>query len=185
MNMKRIFFLLFLIAVVNIGKSQDALMSYMPSIATPTPTPFSFVQYGNIPLEGNDGAFSTSIPLISERYHDIEIGVSLGYKSAGVDIDALGGSTGTDWILNVGGAVTRVMRGLPDEMEQTRWFPSQVNPANLIDYSNIIVNAAGLGVDTEQDWFSYNVNGISGKFYLDENLNVIVVGGNDEKVVMV
>lgn len=176
--------LILLLTSLRMVKAQDALMSYMPSVAAPSPTPYSFTSYGNIPIEGNDGAFSTSIPLFSQRYRDIDMAISLGYKSGGIAIDELGGTIGTGWVLNGGGAVTRVMRGLPDEQAATRWYPLQINPGNTLDYSNILNSASGLGVDTEQDWFSYNVNGISGKFYLDANLNVIVVGGNDEKVVL-
>ena len=176
--------LLSFLTCVQIVYAQDGLKNYMPSIAAPSPTPYSFTTYGNIPVEGNDGSFSTSIPFFSERYRDIDISVSLGYRSGGLPIDELGGIIGSSWVLNAGGAVTRVMRGIPDEQAMTRWYPSQINVSNALDYSNVVESARGVGVDTEQDWFSYNVNGLSGKFYLDADLNIVRVGGNDEKIIL-
>lgn len=177
---------LLLVFIISSGSvfSQETLKGYMPSVAAPSPTAFSFMNYGNIPVEGYDGSFTTSVPLFSERYRDVDIPINLSYRSNGVPIDALSGIMGTDWTLNAGGAVTRVMRGIPDDLAETRWYPVQINPENSLDYSNILESSNGINVDSEQDWFSYNVNGISGKFYLDADLNVVSVGGNDEKIVL-
>ncbi|MCT1526994.1 hypothetical protein [Sphingobacterium hotanense] len=158
-------------------------MELAPNIGVASPTPFSFTNYGNLALQGNSGAFSTEIPLFSETHHDIPINISLGYSSGGILIDELGGILGSSWILNAGGVITRVMRGIPDEQAEERWFPQQLNVDQDYDKIKSVASGATL-IDTEQDWFSFNVNGLSGKFYLDKDLNIVSSGTNDERISM-
>ncbi|MGG5902631.1 hypothetical protein, partial [Sphingobacterium daejeonense] len=181
--LKIVFTYLSISCFVNVTFSQhSSLMDAAPSVGIPTPAPFSFAKYGNLQLEGNSGLYSTHIPLYNQLFRDIPIDVSLGYSSPGIIVDELGGILGNDWVLNAGGIVTRVMRGLPDEQATVRWYPTRLDVEE--HYDNIIKVANEQSVDSEQDWFSYNVNGVSGKFYLDENLNIISSGGNDEKIEM-
>lgn len=149
-------------------------VEYIPSVFPPSPSAFKFSTYGNIPLNGSTGGFSYSIPLYTIAQHDISLPITLDYYSNGVKIDELAGIVGTDWNLNAGGVISRVVRGYPDENGQ-RWYPEYMNPSTDEIKKKIYAIANGQStIDVERDWFSFNVNGISGSFYLDDNLNVIV-----------
>ena len=142
-------------------------------ILPPSPSAFRFATNGQIPLEGGSGAFSYSIPLYTIQLNDISSPLSVNYSSNGVKIDELATSIGTDWSLNAGGVITRVVKGVPDEEAQLRWYPDYVSHngmteedttriLQLSDYPSLY--------DSERDWFSFNVGGISGRFFFDEDL---------------
>jgi hypothetical protein len=62
---------------------------------------------------------------------------------------------------NAGGVITRTIAGLPDE----QYFQESFNPANT---ENLMKAATGI-LDAQPDVFYFNVNGYSGKFYIDKN----------------
>jgi len=180
MNKKILFFTLVFISCVHayiiaasiIDNVDEAAISYVPSIIPPSPNAYKFSTFGNIPLNGCTGGFSYSIPIYNILEKDLSVPISLNYYSTGVKIDELSGIVGTDWSLSVGGTISRVMRDKPDE-STNRWYPDFMN---LTENAQTIY-AIGGGysyTDVERDWFSFNVNGISGTLYLDEQLNPIV-----------
>lgn len=144
----------------------------LPNVIPPSPTAFEFAQYGNTPLNGSTGGFSYQVPLFQLTEGDITVNASLNYFSSGVKIDKLSTEVGVDWSLNAGGVITRVVRDNPDELVQYRWYPESISVGD--DYNNIKAAAGdnSNNFDTEPDWFSFNVNGISGEFYFDEDLNI-------------
>ncbi|MCX2680620.1 hypothetical protein OOZ15_11765 [Galbibacter sp. EGI 63066] len=146
----------------------------LPDIVPPSPDAFAFATFGNIPLNGSTGGFNYSVPLFGLKNGDIIIQTSLDYFSDGVKIDKLSSVVGTDWVLNAGGVISRVVRDEPDEKAMYRWYPTTIDFSQ--DYNKVKTAASSedQSYDTEQDWFSFNVNGISGKFYMDEDLNITV-----------
>lgn len=166
-------------------KAQES-PEYLPKIGIPSPSAFKFSTYGNLPLNSSTGAFNFSVPLYTIEHGDITMPISVDYFSNGVKIDELAGVVGTDWNLNVGGVVSRIVRGVPDDRAQERWYPETIH--TNIDYIKIknAANDSGMmgttSIDTEQDWFSFNVNGLSGSFHFDENLEPQVNGKDFVKI---
>lgn len=179
--MKKIALLLFVI--LNYGGESimaknlavdNTTKDYIPIIIPPSPEAYKFSTFGNIPLNGSTGGFSYSIPIYTIQDKDITMPISVDYYSSGVKIDELSGIVGTGWTLNVGGVISRVMRGYPDE-DFERWYPDYINPSTDDIKKRLYSIGGGFSLtDIERDWFSFNVNGISGSFYFDENLNPIV-----------
>lgn len=154
-----------------------------PKVVPPSPSAFKFSTYGNIPLNGSTGGFSYSIPLYTVTDKDISLPISLDYYSNGVKIDELAGIVGTDWILNAGGVISRVMRGKPDE-NSDRWYPENIQKGVKSTDEKVYAVAEGYSnIDVERDWFSFNVNGISGTFYFDESLKPIINSKEYVKIV--
>lgn len=163
--------------------SQNSIQEFTPQIAPPSPNAFQFTTFGNIPFNGSTGAFSYSIPLIELNQNEIKLPISANYSSNGVNVDKLSGIIGIDWNLSVGGIVSRVAKGLPDDRATVRWYPQQpVNLESSTTINGIWEIAEGIYRDSEPDWFSFNVNGISGNFYLDENLNPLINSDSPVKV---
>lgn len=152
------------------GQTND--VSELPELVPPSPTAFNFATYGNLPLNGSTGGFNFAVPLFDLKEGDISVKTSLNYYTTGVKIDQLSSEVGVDWTLIAGGVITRVVRDNPDETVDYRWYPESISRSE--DYNNIkaAANDEGRNFDTEPDWFSFNVNGLSGEFYMDEDLNI-------------
>lgn len=162
------------LGINNISAAASGYKEYIPSVFPPSPTAYKMSMYGQIPLNGSTGAFSYSIPIYTIQEKDITLPITLDYNSNGVKIDELSTIVGTDWNLNIGGVISRVMRGHPDENTE-RWYPENIYPSSDIIKQKInqIGNEFSI-IDVERDWFTFSINGISGSFYFDENLNPIV-----------
>ena len=124
--MKKIYVLFLLLLSSLAGMTQDeSSQGFAPKVVPPSPSAFKFSTYGNIPLNGSTGGFSYSVPLYTVTDKDISLPITLDYYSNGVKIDELAGIVGTDWSLNAGGVISRVMRGKPDE-NSLRWYPQNI-----------------------------------------------------------
>jgi hypothetical protein len=172
---------LFLILGFVTGNAQSGSInneSIIPNITPPTHQTFSLsrVNYN----AGSDGKFHHTIPLFSID-DDLGMNISLGYRSD-VKVDDIGGSLGMSWQLNFGGVVSRVVKDEADEGNYTKWRPTEVN--EVTDLYNIRQAAApGNVYDTEYDWFNFSIpNGLSGSFYIDENLNVFSEDSENVKI---
>lgn len=76
----------------------------------------SLGEYGDIPLSLFSGRVAVSVPLaeVTDGVHKIP--VTLDYSGGGIKVDQYPSSTGLGWVLNVGGCITRQVRGsFPDE----------------------------------------------------------------------
>ncbi len=140
-----------------------------------SPTTYNFAKFGNIPQSNSTGAFAYSIPIYQIQSDDISHAIELNYYSSGVKIDEIASNVGMGFVLKMGGVISRVMRGKPDEMA-TRWYPASATQLQGQEerIKSIADPLSPSTYDVERDWFNFNVNGISGTFYFDENLGVHV-----------
>lgn len=109
--MKRILLIILILATA-IG-----LMAQMPQDPTYglTPNAKSFQRYGDIPVSLYTGTPSINIPLDTINDGSLSLPISLSYHSGGVKADEHPGWVGLGWTLMLGGAITRELRGYPDE----------------------------------------------------------------------
>ena len=81
------------------------------------------VRYGDgAKPDMNTGAIGLNIPIYTYRDHDFEVPVALCYSSQGYRPGQDPGSVGNGWHLCCGGAITREVRGLPDESRGRKLF---------------------------------------------------------------
>ena len=179
--MKKILLQTFLFLGLSTVLAQDYEYGEVSSLTPPSPEAFNFSTYGNIPLNGTTGGFSYSVPLFSLKEGDISLGISMDYYSNGVNIDALHSVTGTDWTLNAGGVISRVVRDKPD-VDVPGWYPTTIDEYGT-DYNRFYTLAYSeenqFAEDTQHDWFSFSVNGLSGKFYLDPGTGSVIVDSKE------
>jgi hypothetical protein len=81
----------------------------------PSPNAASMSHAANTNVDLYTGKASVNLPLYTLKSRDIEVPVSLSYSSSGVKVNDYGTWVGQGWNLQAGGAISRVMRGLPDE----------------------------------------------------------------------
>jgi len=165
---------LFLCLSVSTALAQTSTngQSTLPNIIPPSAESYKLGTFGNIPVSLFTGNANVNIPLTSYETKNIKLPITLSYSSNGVKVDDMNGSTGLNWTLNAGGVITRIIRDLPDEDHQVNIaFPSNIddlgatrNPAVM----QFFQDASSPNVDTEQDFYMANFNGIQIKFVFDK-----------------
>ena len=71
------------------------------------------------------GTLRLSIPLFTYHDADFDIPLSLDYATNGFRPNIMTGLVGHEWSLGLGGAITRTVRGLPDEKRIASTFGFQ------------------------------------------------------------
>lgn len=146
-------------------------------VSFPSPEATNLGIVGNIPVNYHTGMVNISIPF-SVGDDNKAIPMSLSYNSSGILPDLHPGWVGLNWTLNVGGVITRVQKGEldeyphgffnnPDKLGTTVWaLDANLSPLQYFPYTTIFGGTPET-FDTEPDEFIFNVNGIHGKFYMD------------------
>ncbi|MDR6465795.1 hypothetical protein, partial [Chryseobacterium sediminis] len=185
----KIFTLLFCIVALYINAQQNKIgeqnnISKSTNVVPPTPQADEMTRYGNQPLNEYKGMAQINIPIAEIKEKNIFNKVELNYSKLGVKVNDLPNNVGVSWLLDAGGAITRTINDLPDEMQLSSsrlMFNTSSEIENLVnipDGSNnsLLVKSyfTDDSYDNEIDIFSISVNGLSGKFYLDKNLNPVL-----------
>ncbi|MBL7727282.1 MAG: hypothetical protein JNM68_06340 [Dinghuibacter sp.] len=89
-----------------------------PPVNMPSPTAFSFQQYGSFEGTSFTGAVPVSVPIYNLQYKSLNLPLTLNHISTGVKTDQVPGWAGVNMNLNAGGVITRQVKGLTDEF----WF---------------------------------------------------------------
>jgi YD repeat-containing protein len=140
----------------------------------PSPNASSLGRYGEIPVSKSTGIPSINIPLFEIKDRGIIVPISISYHAGGIRVADEASWVGLGWSLNAGGAITRVVRGKPDEKG---WFsngvtvPTNTTVANMNIRSNeqtySFLNLVSNGNwDYEPDLFYYNFGELSGSFFI-------------------
>lgn len=99
------------------------------------PDVWSMIKYGNAEVNPYSGTVGTSIPIYTYQDDDFTIPISIDYASSGYKPNIPTGVVGLGWYLNVGGAITREVRGIPDDGFTTLDFALHgLNPKFLDTY---------------------------------------------------
>ncbi len=65
-----------------------------------------------------DGSINVTIPIYDFSNDHGSYGVSFGYNTKGVRVDEISGLAGLHWTINAGGSISRVLKDLPDELNE-------------------------------------------------------------------
>lgn len=80
-----------------------------------SPDVWSMIKYGDANINHYTGTLGLSIPVYTYKDSDFEIPVSIDYASNGFQPGTDTGVLGMGWYLNVGGTITREVRGIRDD----------------------------------------------------------------------
>lgn len=151
------------------------------NITPPSPEASSLGKYVEIPVGYYTGTPEISLPLTQVKQGGLSVPVSISYHGSGIKVEEFANWTGVGWTLNAGGAVTRVIRGLPDDKSDQQSF---LTLASQYGYEFLISGMAHTGydpsatvlrdiykgcADAEPDLFLFNFNGYSGKMMFGWN----------------
>ncbi|MFC1224433.1 hypothetical protein ACFE6N_11525 [Pedobacter sp. BG31] len=142
--------------------------------------------YMEVPVSKYTGIPSISIPLYTISDGSLKIPLELSYHAGGVKVDNHPGWVGLGWSLRAGGCITRIVKGLEDELETDKggFYDNYPSMAGTDWYTlNKLKIKADNNIDASPDEFSFSAGGISGTFLLDDQGNWQVRCDRDVKVI--
>ena len=167
------------------------------SVSIPnTPEAAAFAQYGNPNVSLYTGTPNIGIPIYTHKGKELALPISLDYSATGIKVTQQATGAGLAWNLNVGGRITRMANGKPDDfITATPPYhtifsgPVQAGGDNInqsiltyldernafdtkqeaLDYFEFLKNANVNLIDVQPDFFSFNALGLSEQFVFDLN----------------
>jgi len=155
----------------------------------PSPNAYEMTKYGDVPINEHLGKVTTSVEVHNYKAGMLNLPITLNYIGNGVKVDQTCTIMGLNWTLNAGGVITRTINDLPDEYygPSYRQYHISQNTVNLMSngsqeaaFYNTVLGWGSNNYDTKPDEFSFNFNGYSGTFYLDENYTPVVTNQESE-----
>ncbi|MEM6376668.1 MAG: hypothetical protein AAF705_00515, partial [Bacteroidota bacterium] len=86
----------------------------------PSPSSMNLIASIGQEVDLYNGKVSASIPIHTLTANDLSIPISINLGETGVKVNDLGSEVGTNWLLNAGGSITRIVNNLPDEYSGDR-----------------------------------------------------------------
>ena len=183
--MRNIILIIFSVCFYQVVNSQTHLGNELTNIVPPSPQSAETTTYGNQPLNEYKGMAQINIPITGIKENNIFNNIELKYTKLGVKVNDLPNNVGVSWLLDMGGVITRTIYDLPDEMRlpsKRLIFDNLYGVNTLTQSPNGSANATLLNtyikdttLDNEVDVFNISVNGYSGSFYLDKDLNPVLL----------
>lgn len=169
----RFLYLLLLSFTINISLAQE-----LPKIVPLSPNAASMAKYGEIPVGHFTGTTNINIPIYDIKSGNLNLPLSLSYHSGGNRVEAVASWVGLGWSLGTIPVISRSVRGLPDDhggyFNNVSLYDLYNNPVNSTSYKQLLYSLNAGEYDSEPDIFSYNINGESGKFFYNQELDEFV-----------
>ena len=143
----------------------------------PSPNASALLEYANVPVNYYNGLPSINVPLYDLPGRQLSVPVSLSYHASGIKVQDVASSYGLGWNLNAGGAITRVVRGLPDHWINRFGSNVTADPA-LVGADDIFQAHWRMTIDLldgQPDVFYFNFMGRTGSFVLDYNGDPVLI----------
>ncbi|MBB4806425.1 hypothetical protein HNP38_001697 [Chryseobacterium defluvii] len=167
-----------------------------------SPQTYTIEKFGNIPVSLNTGSVAYDVDLFSygDLYDGNNYNIGLRYYGTGFIPAKKSNYVGLDWSLDIGGSISREVRGLPDDFFSD-WPQSSnklyghlegvktSNKTNSDIYNqnyNMLSNGnGGIGIKTgadsfeiEPDKFNFNFMGNNGYFFIGNDMKPIIISDN-------
>ncbi|MBK1896062.1 hypothetical protein [Chryseobacterium paridis] len=166
-----------------------------------TPQTYNIEKFGNIPVSLNTGSISYDIDLFNYEniYNGNSYNIGLKYYGTGFVPAKKSNYVGLDWSLDIGGTISREVRGLPDDffsdwpksqglyghLEGAKTSNKTNNDIYNFNYPMLMGGSGGIGIKTgtysfeiEPDKFNFNFMGNSGYFFIGNDMRPIIVSDN-------
>lgn len=169
----------------------SAQVNEIKQIIPPSPIMTPYIRYGDYPVSYNTGMANMSVPLYTIKVKDFTFPIDISFHASGrrtaLDLSTMG----VGWVLNATGFISREIRGRPDELGHhpgTEVTVSEISHTNgqyddLKMYKTLLRSDVSIQrnaepetnwyLDSEHDLYNYNVNGMSGKFVLNDLGNAV------------
>ncbi|WDF61881.1 hypothetical protein PQ462_10935 [Flavobacterium sp. KACC 22758] len=148
-----------------------------------SPNASSLIEYVNLPVSLDTGIPTISYPLLSIKNNDIEVPISVSYHAAGIKVNEVPSWAGTGWTLNSGGVISRVIAGMPDDVDNGFIGLNQKGKLVNQNWDAVYIRSANNRVvDTEPDIFYFNFLNFQGKFVFTADGDIVMLPHQDLKI---
>ncbi|WP_339883493.1 hypothetical protein [Polaribacter vadi] len=92
-----------------------------PSVQSPDVS--AFLKVTQIPVSNYTGRANISVPIYNIKVGNMNVPISITYNSSGVKVADMPSNVGSNWALNAGGMVTKIVQGIDDFIVPSEIFP--------------------------------------------------------------
>lgn len=200
--MKRIFLFSFLI-VSNISIAQvDSNNPFTPKVFSNSPVSANLGQYNPYEIDLFSGQPNISFNLFNYQKDSYNLDINLTYNLSSIKPDIPPTWTGVGWNLNIGGVITRTVKGGVDEVLVSNYNPNnkfsyydnynKLTPTDwssntkLIEFmnDNKSIGNGNRGVYPSPDEFNFSVNGMNGSFYKNHEGKWVISSGDFTDIII-
>lgn len=167
----------------------------LPSVIPPSPTVASLMHFEEVPVDTYSGQPNIAIPLASKNLGSgLVLPIALRYSTLGLRVHERSGWVGKGWSLEAGGTISRTVRGVADEKQQSPgrnqigiyFVEDDNNGINLFEnyeslaecekkeYAWNVMGTKYQQWDSQPDLYQYSMLGMSGRFVVLKENNVLV-----------
>jgi hypothetical protein len=132
----------------------------------------------NVPTNIFTGMPAIGVPIYSYSNNGLQLGVSLSYYAGGNQLLAGTPDLGLGWSLSGTSAITRTVRGVPDDLPNGFIY----TPAMPLDYRTDANKYYYDSLDAQQDVFQFSVPGSSGSFYIGKDKQIVLTPMSKTKI---
>lgn len=164
------------------GTGSNASDYNLPDVIPPSSESFSRTQFGNVPMSEFRGTQNLSLPIYTLKQGDITVPITLNYSKLGLKVNDIPNNVGMSWVLETGGVINRTINSWPDELAVERKYYESASELLSLNTNDGTADANELNrlitrgdIDLEVDIFNFTYPGNSGSFYLDKNLNPVLI----------
>lgn len=155
---------LFIILLTSTAHGQLIAPEFQTSMASPDNS--ALIKNVENNMNYYDGTLQIQIPLYTLKEFDLEVPISLMYKTGGIKIEDVATSVGLGWNLSAGGKITRIIKRNPDEASDGYFKETTLNPQELY---NLYFGKEQKNIDSEPDIFYFEFPNYSGLFVCDQS----------------
>lgn len=159
-----------------------------------SPESWAFEKYGSPNVNMYTGTPQINIPLHALRGREFSLPLSLTYDASGVKVDQMATWVGLSWNLDIGGRISRVTNGLPDDyiigyyktvfndqetQQKAKYYvkeygssisnPKFPNPVEAEEYLGFLYDINFNRVETQVDHFRLVAPGLNETIVLEKN----------------
>lgn len=168
--------------------SQNSSQYQLPVVTPVSPDAASIGKTIDVPVSLYNGVASIDIPFYTISYKGAQVPIGISYTATGIKVEEIASSVGMGWSLNAGGAISRIVRGIPDELSngyisgQKNVYKLETGQFNETQRKDIVKKIASSQIDGEPDIFTLSLPGYSCKFFFDEDGNTHTIPESRTKI---
>lgn len=143
----------------------------LPEVIPPSPTVANLMTFEEVPIDFHTGQPNISIPIYAKQISaQAGLNIALRYNTQGVKVDSRSSWVGTGWSLDLGGVISRTVRGIPDDKQLgTDNTLGLLHNAEFWDYDNLgnfqVNTSNGTFTASKQEEFKWRAKGSSSHRY--------------------
>ena len=149
-----------------------------------SPNAAEFTKYSEVPVSTFTGIPSIGIPIYTVKSGSLELPLSVSYHAGGNKVESIASWVGLSWSLGSIPAITRSVNSQPDEglygyfygynSKTVRQYYENYAGGYDAVLEDFLDRVRYDNADTEPDAFSFSINGKSGKFFFNQDIQKFV-----------